>query len=1248
MSSNSSASAILTHLSHAQYPHQVWSPTPPPSPGDTLALRAGPSSASGPERSHYLHPSSANPNSGDHGSGNYSYSHSGVVHTTTVRPLQRFSSLVPPSMSAHNSYSANNYNDKLHYGNSSTRLSKGSGAYVDNGSDSNNSKNRTAVWPQTSVLNTTLVEQEIMTTRGGSAVMVSATRSMDASLQEATTCSNHHRSSHDPAQTNRENSSRCSIDATPSLSVWPVAEGSVVSLSSNMSSLDHKSESLHQQTNYNNIHGLQRQTSSPSLGWRSAALTSKQHQLQLQQLQQLQQYNMQYQPKQPLQPVSSGWQSTSGPAYRPLYRQKSPPLQSHPQIQTQSAALVPVGWGLADDLSPVSLTRPTSSASTWRSTQDHAWDSNSWQSSHSSSHARSSSMGWSTNPQSLRKRDSDRDHQSLVPALSSGAGGVKAAVDWLHHGQQQPIQQQQFGKSTWDGYPLSQTHLSLAAGDHSIATATTTGGWGESAAPSFLSALPERPALSLADCAFSGKDPIAERTADWVKSTTTGQSSSLSSTAAPSSASLARVPLGSVPSSPKPPAQQSPSLGMGYLRRVKSAVVLSDAQSRSALDQIAPRRLHHDYLQSRLADRVAYQRAPPDDPRRNSFPAVASGSTILRMSGNRPPSRSIEETSRTPLATIQDSVTTPHLTARRSRSSRNSSEARPQSTAAPIGIFVRGFPESTKIADLLQAFSVFGDILNVGIDAKKRHAFVDFENVQSTRAAIDGSATINLPTLTGLLEVVPRFEKTTTLPFTSATSAAAANYTGGSNVTPSAARPSCRSIGFDQDSLDANTCSRTVHLVNCPHNINKPELEAVFSHFNENKRIKIYQRSNERRASVFLTFRTPEIARKAASFVGARQRPVFRDMNEPVVVEFPAKDITMGPGSSGGDSAAAAAAAQKATPSSGDASTRGFKKSRRTAAAENRIVYVRQVAPEITSLEDLKKSFTSCASSIVSCHILPKLDSSLPSSAFVVFDAPQVAASAVASKSGSCTLPRHKRVDLPHVPWDISLQDLEDYLADAGDIKQAILPSEYDPDVPTAMVEFVSAVSAAKAIVLCRETIPKFGATFIKADYSSSLKATGKLEQGDNDTLLAASDGAIGQTSYPLVAAGSQSGPSLSPISTAVQPNVVTFSELTAHHSANASDPDTLVSSSSSFLSRSQNAVTMEELVVHASPAARVAISTGTTSISTSPFSPSHSEGHGEITFLSHFGRNPVNTDDSIEEATITLSQLSALDSCAK
>ncbi|KAI8918093.1 hypothetical protein BC831DRAFT_529074 [Entophlyctis helioformis] len=353
-----------------------------------------------------------------------------------------------------------------------------------------------------------------------------------------------------------------------------------------------------------------------------------------------------------------------------------------------------------------------------------------------------------------------------------------------------------------------------------------------------------------------------------------------------------------------------------------------------------------------------------------------------------------------------------------------------------------------------------------------------------------------------------------------------------------------------------------------------------------------------------------------------------------------------------------------------DAGMLGTKRSKKNAAAENRIVYVRQLPADVGSVDDLKRVFDPSLATIVSCHILPKTaNPSMPPSAFVVFDAPQHAAAAIAAKTGGCTLPRHKRVDVPDVPLALTTDQLFEYLSGAGEIKQMMLPAEYNlelaslgldiPVVPTAMVEFVSAMGAAKAIVWCREHVPKFGSALIKADYApSNRKADGEgqeVPQSQTQPQQQVDDAAVADVvsladlakATATVALDDDIQPedviSLEALSLVAQPEPVPMPEPEAsavsladlaggfYNDGHLHDDARFAGSHDP----QEEAVSLTELALHASPAARVAMASSMASNAFNAHMQSQSQSHSQ----SPATHSPTEGAD-LEEEEISLGQL--------
>ncbi|KAJ3350691.1 hypothetical protein HDU91_006213 [Kappamyces sp. JEL0680] len=240
----------------------------------------------------------------------------------------------------------------------------------------------------------------------------------------------------------------------------------------------------------------------------------------------------------------------------------------------------------------------------------------------------------------------------------------------------------------------------------------------------------------------------------------------------------------------------------------------------------------------------------------------------------------------------------------------------------------------------------------------------------------------------------------------------------------------------------------------------QPEIEQILSQVAPIFRIKIFQRAAEKKSSVFVTFKSPDKARLAAAFM-KQNNLIFKDMKEPLDVEYPTQDISRNPPVFESD--------PNALPSLS-------KKARKQLAAANCIAYARSQEPIV--VPDLVNAL-----SIHGPCVAFLIKSGSPSTAFVKFDNPQACAAALAAKTAGVTLPRHKRVDIPLL---VEEDYLRKYLAGVGDIK-AITVAE---NITT--VEFLTALGAAQAIVRF-QTVP-FQGSLCHVDYSPSLK----VEEGSD------------------------------------------------------------------------------------------------------------------------------------------------------
>lgn len=310
----------------------------------------------------------------------------------------------------------------------------------------------------------------------------------------------------------------------------------------------------------------------------------------------------------------------------------------------------------------------------------------------------------------------------------------------------------------------------------------------------------------------------------------------------------------------------------------------------------------------------------------------------------------------------------------------------------------------------------------VGTDVKNgiRYAFVDFDEPQFAHDAFSRIPKNLYFGMAAPLEVRLRFDKLSK-PFF--------------DVPFFSRRPSTDS--------NPETDKRSLHLSNLPHNINKviplinmqPEIEQVLSQVGLITRVKIFQRAAEKKSSVFITFKSIEKARLAAEFM-RQHNMAFKEMKEPLEVEYPTQDISRHPPVFATDPSAVPTLSKKA---------------RKLLAASNTIAYARSPDPLDANLLEQELSIHG------PCVVYITKNES-PATAFINFKTPGACAEALAAKTAGVTLPRHKRVDIPFIAFE---EHLRSYLAGVGDIKNI----NFNEEEKITTVEFLTAIGAARAIV---------------------------------------------------------------------------------------------------------------------------------------------------------------------------------------
>lgn len=343
----------------------------------------------------------------------------------------------------------------------------------------------------------------------------------------------------------------------------------------------------------------------------------------------------------------------------------------------------------------------------------------------------------------------------------------------------------------------------------------------------------------------------------------------------------------------------------------------------------------------------------------------------------------------------------------------------------------------------------------------------------------------------------------------------------------------------------------------------------------EIKRIKIFQRPSEKKASAFISFRNADNAKRAMLFLRQQPPGFFKEAlanspedgaglkNELINIEYPVSETNK-------LHQALLSVPLEPSKTCGEIVGTLSKKARKLAAAENRIVYIRQVETDSENIRNVLSKFgviknllllpprnryiqQTCdanlgtrfenlglcddiesssdgtvkatynhkqhhqlqtpSSSPVHTTSLNDFDTSISTpkpayTAFIVFEKASDAASAILDKAAGCTLPRHKRfinsnfsIDLP-MPYPTSSTQIRQYFQNVSEIKQITK----DDSSKIIVVEFVTAVGAAKAIVHCRTN--KFENFFIiEADYSPSIRpedigVVNDLDKDCSDTKL--------------------------------------------------------------------------------------------------------------------------------------------------
>ncbi|KAJ3158995.1 hypothetical protein HDU86_002164 [Geranomyces michiganensis] len=274
---------------------------------------------------------------------------------------------------------------------------------------------------------------------------------------------------------------------------------------------------------------------------------------------------------------------------------------------------------------------------------------------------------------------------------------------------------------------------------------------------------------------------------------------------------------------------------------------------------------------------------------------------------------------------------TPTAKPMRNRRSQQELKEASKSTTSGTEIHIKGLPKWVRARELLEVFSDYGAILNVGIkstEGDKASACISFEEPGCAEEAVRALKTEIFFKMSRPLSMKLQHDAASSdsLP-RSSTSGSPAAATG-----PAAARGGGDTSTLQsRKSADPNTPLdfKTLHIALIPASVDKSDLEKTFSPHGEIKRAQIVARTNKR-SFAFISFKTEQAAEAALQDMKTRK---FFGMHELLRVDYAHLAVSKrgGGGGSGGGNPAPATVPE---PVERRSSTRRERRAARTASAK--------------------------------------------------------------------------------------------------------------------------------------------------------------------------------------------------------------------------------------------------------------------------------------------------------------------------
>ncbi|KAJ3287477.1 hypothetical protein HK104_008567, partial [Borealophlyctis nickersoniae] len=509
--------------------------------------------------------------------------------------------------------------------------------------------------------------------------------------------------------------------------------------------------------------------------------------------------------------------------------------------------------------------------------------------------------------------------------------------------------------------------------------------------------------------------------------------------------------------------------------------------------------------------------ASPTNPSTTEGGAAEDGARRVTKPSSRLFTRQMEEVNRT-LGVSKDAkdalpaaavVATQKEGSQENRMRRKKSVAKvtTKDVSKSFGLYIYGFPKWVRVREIMEIFSDFGAIVNVGIVTRPKHherayAYVDYETAGCAQKAVEALKEKKFFEMADPLELRPHFDNKNAerddqgQPSQGQQSRNAKGRRGSKDKDAKKDEAKEKDVRKDEkeekekdgkeekakEDAESGVDYRTLHIGNVPQNVDKAELDKLFSPYGDIRRIHLVSRPKEKRAFGFVSYRDPKSAKKALA--GIKDNKYF-DMAEPLKAEYSRlekkdrrKPVDK-PWKKG-----------EALKGDGD----GKKRRERRERVARAVVLVRDVpgGGATVDAEAVKTKFAEYGN-VKSVHVLPRAEGgNVAPHVIVVFEKGEDAGKAVGARAWGAVFPRQRRVHVNAVSATLVEADVRSFLAESGEVKRVEIPAvgttATEDGKVTALVEFARGDDAAKGLVKLLENDFAAAGGRVQAVYAPSTK----------------------------------------------------------------------------------------------------------------------------------------------------------------